>query len=203
MDEREQRKGASPVLFRRCVCVCDGVQLCTHQHQTCTHRSVDGNIKYKKKYKNTKEKKKGENAAAPADDVRVRALIAKIDSRLLVYHNIWRSIDGRSWAIISPHQPTPPKRTGKPKCGRHREPLYLCTVPTNKFLCDPHTKKNLEKPDEFFSPEVPHTRKGTSLEYECVMVNSEDIVPYDKTVGRASSSLSSPQEEKEGNRWAL
>lgn len=75
MDEREQRKGTPPVLSRRCVCVCvcDGVQLCTHQHQTCTHRSVDGNIKYKKKLKNTKGKK-GKNAAAPADDVRVRAL---------------------------------------------------------------------------------------------------------------------------------
>jgi hypothetical protein len=52
----------------------------------------------------------------------------------------------------------------------------LCTVPTNKFLCDPQNeKKKLKKTGRrVFSPEVPHTRKGTSLEYECVMVNSED-----------------------------
>jgi hypothetical protein len=155
--------------------VCDGVQLCTHQHQTCTHRSVDGNIKYKKKLKNTKGKK-GKNAAAPADDVRVRALSENKLKAVwyITYGGLLMAV--RELLFPHPYQPTPPKRTGKPKCGRHRERLYLCTVPTNKFLCDPQNeKKKLKKTGRrVFSPEVPHTRKGTSLEYECVMVNSED-----------------------------
>lgn len=104
------------------------------------------------------------------------APLAKINSRLFgILH-----MEVYWWPFASyyfpTHQPTPPKRTGKPKCGRHRERLYLCTVPTNKFLCDPQNeKKKLKKTGRrVFSPEVPHTRKGTSLEYECVMVNSED-----------------------------
>lgn len=141
MDEREQRKGTPPVLSRRCVCVCVMVCSCAHISIRLAHIDLSMAISNTKNKKN--DRKKGEKAAAPADDVQVRALS---ENRLkAVWYITYGGLLMAVRELLFPPTSTHRQKDRQTKCGRHRERLYLCTVPTNKFVCDPQTKKNLRK----------------------------------------------------------
>ncbi len=140
----KKRGSVHPFFSRRCVCVCVMMCSCAHISIRLAHIDLSEAISNTKKNYKIRKEKRGKNAAAPADDVRVRALS---ENKLKAVWYI--TYGGLLMAVRELLFPLPPahtaKRTGKPKCGRHRERLYLCTVPTNKFLCDPHTEKNLKK----------------------------------------------------------
>lgn len=137
------------------------------------------------------------------------APLAKINSRLFgILH-----MEVYWWPFASyyfpTHQPTPPKRTGKPKCGRHRERLYLCTVPTNKFLCDPHTEKNLKKTGRrvFFTGSATYSQGH----FTWIRVCDGQFRRQGGWVCHMTKLLVvhlppfhlRRNQEKEGNRWAL